>query len=395
MKGEKLVFKHKKKYFFVDELDKLSSILMLLTSVLAILFINSSLEGYYKSFINYSPILNFVSLKEFVQDILMIIFFLNISMELKREFHEGILADFKHIILPFMAALGGMIVPSLIYIYINWDIDSNLIGFAIPCATDIAFAIAVFNLISKFFPPSIKIFLLAIAIFDDLGAIILIALFYNKSISWIYILFLLLSILLLFIISKKQVKIFTPYIICGILLCTFLHKAGIHTTMAGVILGLFIPFRVGKYSPLKSLAKIIHPWVSIFILPLFTFTTSAICFSDLSFNALFSPLGLGVFVGLFLGKQIGIFLFSWITIKIKLSRIPIKSNLFDIYIVSILGGIGFTMSLFIGELAFSNPVIQNLIKTGLILGSLAAAIWGILIFHIVYFLKKTILIYNK
>ncbi len=320
------------------------------------------------------------SLESIVKDILMIIFFGYIGMELRHEFHEGSLSDKRQILLPLMAALGGMIVPAVIYIIINIYHPENYAGFAIPCATDIAFAICLFNLIGGNLPTSIKVFLLSIAIFDDLGAIIIIAIFYSSDFNLLWIWITLPLLACFWLLNKKKVTTTYLYIMLGTLLCIGLHNAGLHTTLAGFLTGFFIPLTKRNSTPyLKDLMYKLHPWVQFVILPLFAFTSSGVNFSNDRDIDFFNPIFLGVACGLFLGKQLGVTLFSYITIKLRWSSLPSNSKFTHIYIISVFCGIGFTMSLFVGLLAFPDSITQSLAKIGVIVGSLSSVVLAILL----------------
>ncbi len=306
-----------------------------------------------------------------VNDILMVLFFLLIGMELKKEMVAGVLADKKQILLPMVAAIGGMAAPALLFLLINKELPAHWNGWAIASATDIAFAVCILTLVAKSAPPAMKIFLLAIAIFDDLGAILIIALFYNHDLALLPLLASGGIIGLFFLLNRLRVTSILPFIFLGIALWFGLHAGGIHTTLAGVITGLFIPMKRLDWFMHK-----LHPWVAFFILPLFAFVMAGVSFSGLNIDSLIAPLPLSVTMGLFCGKQIGIFGASWLLIRGGFAQLPAGTSWGQVYGVSVIAGIGFTMSLFIGMLAFSDATLQEQVKIGVMAGSLLASAWG-------------------
>jgi NhaA family Na+:H+ antiporter len=278
-----------------------------------------------------------------------------------------------------MAALGGMITPALIFLGFNYNNPESIQGWAIPSATDIAFALAVLTLLGKGIPPAIKIFLLAVAVFDDLGAILIIAAFYNTGLAAIPLMLAIAGIAALILLNRAHVVVITPYILVGIFLWFCFYYSGIHTTLAGVIVGLMIPMRDSQdknHSPLNSCMHFLHPWVSFLVLPIFAFTSAGVDLKGLSFSSLLAPLPLGIALGLFIGKQIGIFGTAWLLIKSRIVSMPEGAAWRHLYTVSIIAGIGFTMSLFIGMLAFSEAHLQEMVKVGVISGSLLCVLWG-------------------
>ncbi len=344
---------------------------MLFFTALALIVANSPLAEWYASFT--TP-----SVKFWVKDVLMVFFFLVVGMELKREMREGFLVERSQVMLPLAAALGGMIAPALIFLAINSGIPENRSGWAIPSATDIAFALCILMLSAKNIPPAAKIFLLAIAIFDDLGAILIIAAFYNTALAAMPLLLAALGIAALVMLNRKNVTHIIPYMLVGIYLWFCFHHSGIHTTVAGVVLGMAIPMRDKnnpRHSPLNDTMHMLHPWVSLLVLPVFAFTSAGISFAGLDMAAMLSPLPLGIALGLFIGKQIGIFGTSFALIKLNLTSKPEGASWMHLYGVSVIAGIGFTMSLFIGMLAFPEDM-QELVKLGVIGGSLLSTLWG-------------------
>ncbi len=354
------------------ETESAGGIVMIACAILAMLAANSGFAPTYN-------LLAAESIKHFVNDVLMVLFFLVIGLELKSEMCEGVLAKRDQILLPLLAAMGGMAVPALIFCLFNYSFPETLHGWAIPCATDIAFAVAILTLLGKNIPPSIKIFLLAIAIFDDLGAIIIIAAFYNTGFAIIPMIMAAVLITILAVLNKKNIGAVTPYLICGVFLWLCFHYSGIHTTLAGVILGLSIPMQ-----SLHRVMHILHPWVSFLILPVFAFVNAGVGLQGVDFAGFISPLPLGITLGLFLGKQFGIFGTSFLLIKSRLVSMPEASKWAHIYAVSVLAGIGFTMSLFIGILAFpTNLALQELVKIGVIAGSLLCIVWGAIVLKVI------------
>ena len=372
----------------------LEALCMIFTAIIALIWSNSPFSNSYYELINLPLEIGYkdhfigYSIEYWVKELLMVMFFLNITLELKKEFYEGFLTDKKQFVLPLFAAFGGMIVPALFYVLLNYNYPENIVGFAIPCATDIAFAICVFNLLAKRLSGSIKIFLLSIAIFDDLGSMIIIALFYNQKLNIAPLLVSFIIMGLMSILHAKKVTRYTPYVILTALLWIAFHNSGIHTTMAGVVLGSFIPMYNSSetISPLKNLNKTIHPWVQFLVLPIFSFVASGVTFSHIKLTDLLNPIPLGIITGLFLGKQVGVMFSTWIAVKLKFSPLPAKSNWFEVYFAACLSGIGFTMSLFIGSLAFEDEVRRDLVKIGVLFISVFTVIYSFLI--IKYFAPK-------
>jgi NhaA family Na+:H+ antiporter len=315
-----------------------------------------------------------------MQDGLMIPFFAYVGMELRSEFHDGALSDKRVILLPLNAAIGGMIIPALIYLLINLGNSYNYPGFAIPSATDIAFAICLFNMIYSHFPSSIRVFLLSVAVFDDLGAIIIIATCYLSDFKGLWLCLALPIGCVMFWMSRVKFCSIYLYLFCGILLCFCLEEAGIHSTLAGFITGFALPVKSRSDAPyIKPISENLHPYIYLFILPAFAFSTTGISLQGIKFEDLLNPLFLGIVLGLFIGKQVGISLFAYLTIKFGLAPLPDKSNFKHIYLVSILGGIGFTMSLFIGLSAFDQEQTRNLLKLAVLTGSLCSALFPFLL----------------
>lgn len=318
------------------------------------------------------------SLLLWINDGLMAIFFFLVGLEIKRELSEGTLSDKKNIVLPAMAAIGGMAIPALIYVFLNMDAPHNMHGWAIPAATDIAFALGVLALVGSRAPVSLKILLTAVAIIDDVGAIIIIALFYSEQFSPTILMTACLPLAALVLLNWRGASSAVPYILLGVVLWVLVLKSGVHATLAGLTVALFIPMRCRtnpRYSPAKFLEHELHPWVAFMILPVFAFANAGVPLNDIGFANLLNPVTLGIALGLFAGKQLGVFAMLWMVIKLGWAPKPAGTNWTQLYAVSILCGIGFTMSLFIGSLAFpGDMVLQAGVRVGVLLGSLASAV---------------------
>ena len=374
------------KWFF--KLEAASGLILLLAAILALVISNSNLSNYYFVTLNkyiFIGINNFglkLSLLHWINDALMAIFFFFVTLEIKREFLQGELSNTKQALLPVIAAIGGMVVPALIYVFVNFGDGETLNGWAIPSATDIAFSLGVLSLLGKRVPLSLKVFLTALAIIDDLGAIVIIALFYSGDLSIKYLSLMLLAFIILMVINKLNIKKFLPYLIIGIFLWDFTHNSGIHATIAGVLLALTIPHRKKDkdFSLLLKIEHAISPYVAFGIMPLFAFANAGVSFEGLSFASLLNKVPLGILLGLFLGKQLGVFVFSYVSIKMKIAQMPNNSNWINFYGVGILTGIGFTMSLFVGNLAFAENVQYiDGVKIGVLTGSLLSTFFGYVI----------------
>ena len=320
-----------------------------------------------------------LSIIHWINDVLMTIFFFLVSLEIKREMVDGELSNPKQALLPIIGAVGGMVVPALIYIIININSPETLNGWAIPSATDIAFSLGVLSLLGKRVPISLKIFLTALAIIDDLGAIVIIAFFYSGNIEVYYLLLMLAAVLVLVVLNKFNVRNFIPYLLIGVLLWEFTHQSGIHATIAGVLLALLIPHdkKNKKKSLLLKLEHTIAPYVAFIIMPIFAFANAGVSLKGISLSTLLNPVPLGILCGLFFGKQIGVFLFAYLSVKFNLAQKPNNSNWVSLYAVSVLTGIGFTMSLFVGNLAFANSTMYtDGVKIGVLSGSLLSTLVG-------------------
>lgn len=316
-----------------------------------------------------------------INDGLMAIFFLLIALEIKREVYEGALSTWKRAALPVYAAIGGMLIPALIFLSIvGWDSDEAK-GWAIPAATDIAFALGVLSLFGKRVPAELKTFLLALAVVDDLGAIVIIAIFYTSKLSVAALMLAVLAGIGLFALNLSGVKRFTPYVLLGIILWVCVLKSGVHATLAGVALGFAIPLKADREgrSPAKAAEHGLHPWISFLVMPLFAFANAGVPLEGLSVELLLAPLSLAIMLGLFVGKQIGVFGFALASIKLGLAERPTKASMLQLYGVCLLAGIGFTMSLFIGALAYVDPEHQTLVRIGVLSGSILSGVAGALI----------------
>jgi NhaA family Na+:H+ antiporter len=371
------------KWFF--KLEAASGLILLFAAIIALIVSNSDLSSLYFSTLNkylFIGINNFglkLSIIHWINDGLMAIFFFFVTLEIKREFLQGELSNMKQALLPIIGAVGGMLVPALFYIFINWGDSETLNGWAIPSATDIAFSLGVLSLLGKRVPLSLKVFLTALAIIDDLGAILIIALFYSGDLSLKYLSLMALAFLTLLVINKFNVKKFLPYLIVGIFLWDFTHNSGIHATIAGVLLAMTIPHRKKEkdFSLLIKIEHAISPYVAFGIMPLFAFANAGVSLEGLSLSFLLDKVPLGIVLGLFLGKQLGVFVFSYISIKLKIAQMPNNANWFNFYGVGILTGIGFTMSLFVGNLAFvENMQYMDGVKIGVLTGSLLSTLFG-------------------
>jgi NhaA family Na+:H+ antiporter len=360
--------------------------LLLAGGLIALCFANSPFLDKYFAFIKYELSFGFLTLsvQHWVNDMLMSVFFFLVGMEIKRELIEGNLSDNKQRILPFLAACGGVIVPAIIYGVLNYNTSETLRGWAIPAATDIAFAIAVLTAFGKGIPLSLKVLLTAIAIIDDLIAVIIIAVFYTNDLRISYLIVAGLTVCIICILPWFDVKLrkwgTIYYLLLGLILWYAIFLSGVHATIAGVIMGFLIPLNDAhdkRISPLKSLEAELHPYVSYFILPLFAFVNCGLNFSSVSVSSMLDTVTLGIILGLFLGKQLGIFGTIHFLSKTNVASLPKEASYPQIYAVSVLCGIGFTMSLFIGGLAFEQQ--ENLFaetKLGVFLGSLLSAIYG-------------------
>jgi len=370
--------------------DTTAGVLLVVATILALIMQNSPLSNYYSNFLHTPVAIKFGALEIakplllWVNDGLMAIFFFLIGLEVKREVLAGHLSSLSKVTLPVIAALGGMIVPALIYIAFNREDAFALNGWAIPTATDIAFALGILSLLGSRVPLSLKVFLMALAIIDDLGAIVIIALFYTSELSTLSITIAAISLVILFIMNRLKVARQSAYIIVGIILWVSVLKSGVHATLAGVALAFIIPLHSRKdgksFSMLKEMEHGLHYWVSLFILPLFAFVNAGVNLKGISLADITASAPLGIMLGLFLGKQLGVFGFSFLAIKLGIAKLPAESNLKQLYGVAILTGIGFTMSLFIDTLAFNDTKLYHFAdKLAILLGSFASGLVGYIV----------------
>ena len=382
--------------FFKQE--SASGILLMIATVLAIITANTPLVTYYNMLIDAPVEVKIGMLKIakplllWVNDGLMAIFFFLIGLELKREFLEGELANPKNIMLPALGAVGGMLVPALIYVGLNYQDPGALNGWAIPAATDIAFALGILALLGSRVPTSLKVFLTSLAIFDDVGAIIIIALFYTSKISMIALAVCAVCVVVLIAMNRLGVTSKSLYIAVGVVMWVAMLKSGVHATLAGVLLAFFIPIRAASgagHSPLKEMEHDLHAAVAFLILPFFAFCNSGISLRGVGMEQVFHSVPLGIALGLFFGKQAGVFAFCWLGAKLKLVELPKDISWGSLYGTAILCGVGFTMSLFIGSLAFEETGVNSIFdeRLGIIIGSLASGIAGYFVINAT--LKKT------
>ena len=369
------------------QLKSAAGILLLAAAIAAILVENSFLSDSYAKLLHTSVSINISNfgvdkdLHHWINDGLMAIFFLLVGLEIKRELVQGHLSTREQFSLPAVAAIGGITIPAIIYIGLNFGNEVTSNGWAIPTATDIAFALGVVTLLGNRVPISLKVTLVAVAIIDDLMAIIIIASFYTSDLSITYLVFAALSTATLLILNNRKITKLSPYVLVGILLWVFVLKSGIHASLAGVVLAQFIPINAknsSDHSPLYKLEHSIEPWVNFMILPIFAFANAGVSFSGMKLNLLWDPVTLGIILGLFFGKQIGVMLFTYIGSLLRICKLPSDVSWGQYYGLSIVTGIGFTMSLFIGSLAFTDPEYQTSVRLGVLIASLFAGVLGYL-----------------
>jgi len=369
--------------FFEHEAS--GGVVLMVSAALALILSNSYLSWMYDALLGTPVVLQIGALALdkplllWINDGLMAIFFFLVGLEIKREIMEGRLSTVRKAASPVIAALGGMIVPALIYIALNWQDPAALHGWAIPAATDIAFAVGVLALLGSRVPVALKVFLLALAIIDDLGAIVIIALFYTSHLSVSVLAIAAVGIAVLAYLNYRGVSRTAPYVAAGVVIWVCVLKSGVHATLAGVIVAQFIPLRPAREaaeSPLKRVEHGLAGWVAFGVMPIFAFANAGVALHNLSIEDLFGGIPLGVALGLFVGKQIGIMGFTWAAVRLGLARLPDGATWFQLYGVAVLGGIGFTMSLFIGTLAFTGPEQGAAVRLGVLAGSLMSALLG-------------------
>lgn len=368
-----------------------AGIVLIFVTIVALILRNSPLTDLYDAFLHTPVEVKFGALNIakplflWINDGLMAVFFFLVGLEVKREILEGELSSWSKVSLPLVAAVGGMVVPALVYVFFNYGDETAMRGWAIPTATDIAFALGILSLLGSRVPVALKIFLMALAIIDDLGAIVIIALFYTTELSVTSIVVASLALVVLISMNRFKVIKSAAYILVGIILWVSVLKSGVHATLAGVALAFCIPISSTrpngtKFSMLKEMEHNLHHWVAFFILPLFAFVNAGVDLTSISMNQMFDPVPLGILLGLFVGKQVGVFGFSYLAIKLKLASLPTGVNFKQLYGVSILTGIGFTMSLFVNSLAFiDDTLFAYTDKLAVLIGSFLSGIVGYLI----------------
>lgn len=377
------------------KLESASGILLVVAGVLALVAANTPLADAYNALLQvpFKIQLGAFELDKplviWVNDLLMAIFFLLVGLEIKREVTMGELSDGGKVALPAIAALGGMLVPAAIYAAVNWGDPVGIRGWAIPSATDIAFALGVLSLFGERVPVGLKIFLMTLAVLDDLGAIVVIALFYTSDLSVSALTLAGSAVAVLLVLNRAGVMRIAPYILVGTVLWVCVLKSGVHATLAGVVTALFVPARDPAHPdhpPLRTLEHALHPWVAFAILPVFAFANAGVSLAGLSPRDLLQPIPLGIMLGLVVGKQAGVFVFAWFAVKLGLARLPDGVDFRHVYGASMLCGIGFTMSLFIGMLAFENTASGEVIvidRLGVLAGSLVSAVAGWVVLNLV------------
>jgi NhaA family Na+:H+ antiporter len=371
------------------KLESSAGFLLIFATAAALLVSNSPLFPYYRQLLDVPLAISLGNLAVdkplllWINDGLMAIFFLLIGLEVKREVVDGQLSSVEQVILPAAAAIGGFLVPALIYAVINRGSPETLGGWAIPAATDIAFALGVLTMLGSRVPLSLKVFLTTIAIFDDIAAIVVIALFYTQDLSLTALGLAAAGGLALLVLNRAGVTRISPYILVGVFVWVCVLKSGVHATLAGFAVALAIPIRSsqGESSPLRQLEHTLHPWVAYAILPLFAFANAGVPFAGTNAEILFGPVAVGIVCGLFIGKQLGVFTTVWLLVRLKWARLPDGASFLSVYGVALLTGIGFTMSLFIGSLAFEHGNFDNLAATrvGVLAASVLSAVAGYLV----------------
>ncbi|MCB1045502.1 MAG: Na+/H+ antiporter NhaA [Acidobacteria bacterium] len=374
------------------KLESASGILLMVAALLAMIVANSPLSDLYQAFLDMPMAVQVGQLKIakplllWINDGLMAIFFFLVGLELKREILDGQLSKIENIVLPAVGAVGGMVIPAAIFLFFAWDDPTGKTGWAIPAATDIAFAMGVLALLGSRIPPSLKMFLVSLAIIDDIGAILIIAMFYTNNISTPPLIVAGLCLLVLWWLNRRKTTELASYILVGVVLWVALLKSGVHATLAGVLLAFFIPMKdtTTGSSPLQDLEHSLHPAVAYVVLPLFAFANAGLRFDAMSFDSLTHPVTLGIMAGLFVGKQLGVFGMCYLLIKAGFSQLPAGVRMPQLYGTSVLCGVGFTMSLFIGSLAFEETGVNMMFdnRVGILTGSLASAVVGYMVLRL-------------
>jgi Na+:H+ antiporter, NhaA family len=363
--------------------ESFSGIILLLAAIVALVMANSPWKTLYALFLDHRITIGFLSFSfslsvhHWINDTLMAVFFLVVGLEIKRQLLTGELSNSKKALLPIIAAAGGMVIPGIFFLIFNPPGSAFSKGWGIPTVTDIAFSLGVLALLGNRVPLFLKVFLTALAIADDLGAVLIIALFYSAQIHWIYLALVLFIWGILFLLNQFKIQWLPAYIVLGILLWSAMHASGIHTSIAGVLLAFAIPAssQNENSSPLQRLENYLHPWVTYAIMPLFAFANAGVTVSASISQSILHPVSLGVITGLLIGKPVGIFTLSWLSIRLKLAELPSNIQWIHLYGLACLGGIGFTMSLFIANLAFENTNVE-IAKIGILTASVLAGLWG-------------------
>jgi NhaA family Na+:H+ antiporter len=368
-------------------LESASGLLLMGAAVLALLLDNSPLAWLYDGLLEVPMSVRIGALKLdkplllWINDGLMAVFFLLVGLEIKREVLKGELSSRATAALPALAAVGGMVAPALVFLAVNQDMPDNLRGWAIPAATDIAFALGILKLAGPRVPLSIKVFLTALAIIDDLGAIVIIAIFYTSQLSITSLGLAVLFAVGLFALNRLGVVRYTPYVLLGIALWVCVLKSGVHATLAGVVMALAIPLRSSgeNDSPLERMEHALHPWVAFLVMPVFAFANAGVSLAGLTLGDLFAPLSLGIAAGLIVGKQAGVFFMTWLAVVSGIAKRPAQASWAQVYGASLLAGVGFTMSLFIGSLAFEGPEYASAVRVGVLSGSFVCGLLGYIV----------------
>jgi NhaA family Na+:H+ antiporter len=365
------------------KMESAGGIILVIAAAIAMFVANSPLNEMYQGVLH--TYVFGLSISHWINDGLMAIFFFLIGLEVKRELLEGALKSRETAIFPAIAAVGGMLAPALIYVLFNMGDPEAMSGWAIPAATDIAFALGIMALLGKRVPVALKVFLLALAIIDDLGVIVIIALFYSSDLSTLALTIGFIMTAVLFMLNAKKVTSIPVYLLVGAVLWVSVLASGVHATLAGVVLGFAIPLRgnEGEKSPLKHIEHALHPYVAFLILPIFAFANAGISLEGVSMSGLTSMLPLGIALGLLVGKPLGIFSFSWLAVKLGVAKLPDGVDFKQVFAVSVLCGIGFTMSIFISSLAFTgvSPEFDTYARLGILMGSTTAAVLGYILLN--------------
>lgn len=367
--------------------DAAGGVILVLAAFIALIFANTPLSGFYNGMLELPVAIKFGNfeiakpLLLWINDGLMAIFFFMVGLEVKREVLEGHLNSVEQITLPAIAAIAGIAAPAAIYAWFNFDDPVALAGWAIPSATDIAFALGIFSLFGRTLPITLKLFLLSVAIFDDIGAIVIIALFYSAELSTTSLIIAVVGLITLFVFNRMRLTAQGAYILVGVIVWAAVLKSGVHATLAGFAVAWFIPINVKNddgHPMLAHMEHALHNWVAFFILPIFAFANAGVQLVGTTYEQIFNPIVIGIVAGLFIGKQVGIFGACWLAVKSGFAKLPAGTNWLQLYGVTLLCGIGFTMSLFIGSLAFEHQGMEHLnsVKVGVLTGSILSAILG-------------------